>query len=82
MGLKHALSAKMKEGKLVIVDGLTCESHKTQALKKKLDEHDWHSALFIDVGNSTREMDGNFRLAVGNLPRFDILPQIVSRDEE
>jgi large subunit ribosomal protein L4 len=72
MGLKHALSAKMKEGKFFVVEDFKAESLKTKELFQRLEEHNWESALFIDG----EDMNVNFRLAMRNIPGYDMLPQI------
>lgn len=72
LGLKTALSAKAKEGNLVIVDAAKLSSPKTKDLKAKLDACGLNSCLFIDG----QEVDINFALASRNLMGVDVLPTI------
>ena len=72
LGLKHALSEKMAEGKLLVVDSLKLQQSKTSNLMKLLDRFDGKS-YFIISGDS---VDANFSLAVQNLPNIISVPQI------
>ena len=47
MGLRVALSAKLREGKLAIVDNLHAESFKTKELNALLKEKNWDNVLFV-----------------------------------
>ena len=69
LGLKHALSAKAKEGALVILDKATA-SGKTSELAKQVKNLGWKRALIID-GASVNE---NFLQAARNIEGLDILP--------
>jgi large subunit ribosomal protein L4 len=71
LGLKTALSAKLGEGKLVIIDAASAAEPKTKALKTRLDALGWGSVLIIDGPG----IDENFARAARNLPRVDVLPQ-------
>ncbi|WP_010137467.1 50S ribosomal protein L4 [Oceanicola sp. S124] len=69
LGLKHALSAKVKSGSLVIID--TAESEgKTAALAKMVSNLGWKRALIID-GAAVNE---GFARAAANIEGLDILP--------
>jgi large subunit ribosomal protein L4 len=70
LGLKTALSAKAAEGKLVVLDKASADSPKTKPLADKISVFGWDSVLVIDGA----EVDENFKLAVRNLPRVDVLP--------
>lgn len=71
LALRHALSAKAQEGKIVVLDVAKVDSHKTKDLREKLEVLGLdHSALIID-GDA---IDGNFSLAARNLPKIDLLP--------
>ena len=70
LGLKCALSAKAKDGKLLVLDEAKLESPKTKALKGALDKLGLASALVI----TGPEVESNFALALRNLPHFDVLP--------
>ena len=71
LGLKHALSAKAKEGALVILDKATA-SGKTSELAKQVKELGWKRALVIDGA----EVNGEFAQAARNIEGLDILPTI------
>ena len=72
LGLKTALSAKAKEGNLVIVDEAKLASPKTKDLQAKLDVCGLNNCLFIDG----QEFDINFALASRNILGVDVLPTI------
>jgi large subunit ribosomal protein L4 len=71
LGLKHALSAKAKEGALVILDKAVA-SGKTAELAKQVKELGWKRALVIDGA----EVNGEFAQAARNIEGLDILPTI------
>ena len=71
LGLKHALSAKAKEGALVILDKAMA-SGKTAELAKQVKELGWKRALVIDGA----EVNDNFAQAARNIEGLDILPTI------
>lgn len=71
MGMRCALSAKAKDGKLVVVDALTLPEVKTKALLSKMEKMGLTSALF--VGGA--ELDNNFSLSARNIVGIDVLPQ-------
>ncbi|NBB84055.1 MAG: 50S ribosomal protein L4 [Alphaproteobacteria bacterium] len=71
LALKHALSAKARDGSLIVVDQAAAESHKTKPLAAKLKTMGIASALVID-GES---IDEKFALASRNIPLIDLLPQ-------
>ncbi|MEP4195561.1 MAG: 50S ribosomal protein L4 [Aliishimia sp.] len=69
LGLKHALSAKLKAGELVVID--TVESAgKTGVLAKQLKSLGWKRTLIID-GASVNE---DFMQAARNIEGLDVLP--------
>lgn len=71
LALKHALSAKAKGGKIVVLDAAKADSHKTKELRVKLEALGLEqSVLFIDGDG----IDTNFSLAARNLPMIDLLP--------
>ena len=72
LGLKVALSAKAREGKLVVVDNLALDAAKTKGLKANLEKLGVANCLFID-GTA---VDVNFALASRNLYKVDVLPAI------
>ena len=71
LGLKHALSAKAKEGSLVILDKAS-SSGKTAELAKQVKNLGWKRALVIDGA----EVNGDFAQAARNIEGLDILPTI------
>jgi large subunit ribosomal protein L4 len=71
LGLKHALSAKAKEGSLVILDKATA-SGKTGELAKQVKDLGWKRALVIDGA----EVSSEFVQAARNIEGLDILPTI------
>ena len=70
LALKHALSAKMQEGNVVILSEAKLKNPKTADLVKSLDKMSVTSALFLEAV----EFDKNFELASMNIPNVDILP--------
>ena len=70
LALKHALSAKAKDGDLVVIDKASLEDAKTKALKQRFGELGFASALIIDGV----ELDDNFCRAARNIPHVDVLP--------
>ena len=71
LGLKHALSAKAKEGALVILDKATA-SGKTSELAKQVRDLGWKRALV----NDGSEVNDDFAQAARNIEGLDILPTI------
>lgn len=71
LALKTALSAKAAEGKLIVLEAATAESHKTKLLAASLAKLGLSSALIIDGAN----LDENFVKASGNIPLIDVLPE-------
>lgn len=72
LGLRHALSAKLKAGELVIVDSLAMAEAKTALLAKTVKERGWKRVLIIDGA----DVDANFALAARNIEGIDVLPTI------
>ena len=70
LGLKHALSSKAKAGSLIVVDALDLDSPKTAALRATFEKIGVKSALVI----AGPELNGNLKLAAGNIPHVDVLP--------
>ena len=70
LALRHALSAKAKDGSLVVLDDLTTKDSKTAALRGDFGKLGISNALMI--GGS--ELDSNFKLAARNIPNIDVLP--------
>ncbi len=71
LALRVALSSKVANGKLVVIERCQAPTPKTKALALQLTKLNLASALFIDG----QEVDVNFALASRNLPFIDVLPQ-------
>ncbi|SHI56824.1 50S ribosomal protein L4 [Wenxinia saemankumensis] len=69
LGLRHALSAKMKAGEIVVLDAATAEG-KTSALAKQVKDLGWKRALVIDGS----ELNESFARAARNIANIDVLP--------
>ena len=70
LALKHALSAKAKDGGIIVVDKMTLKDGKTKGLAKQFDKLGFANALIIDGA----EIELNFRNAARNIPNIDVLP--------
>ena len=69
LGLKTALSSKVKDGKLVILDGVTDDA-KTKDLAGRFKKLGWNSVLIIDGA----EVNEGFARAARNIMNVDVLP--------
>ena len=72
LGLKMALSSKVKEGSLIVIDSEKMKEAKTSTLAKQLKKMNVASALF--VGAET--VDTNFKKSAANIINVDVLPTI------
>ena len=72
LGLKMALSSKVKDGNLVVIDSEKLASVKTAALAKQLKKLDIKSALFVGAD----ALDENFRKSAANIANIDALPTV------
>src|SRR5438128_3072191 len=70
LALRHALSAKAKDGGIIVLDKVAMTEGKTGALRSHLDKLGLKNALIIDGA----EIDAGFRLAARNIPDIDVLP--------
>jgi large subunit ribosomal protein L4 len=70
LALKHALSAKAKDGGIVVVDKATVEGGKTKALISSFEKLGLKNALIIDGA----AVDAGFAQAARNIPNVDVLP--------
>ena len=70
LALKHALSAKAKDGGIIVLEKATVKNGKTAALQKNFTKLGLTSALIIDGA----ELEANFALAARNIPNIDVLP--------
>jgi large subunit ribosomal protein L4 len=71
LGLKHALSAKVKEGSLVIIDAISSDG-KTGVLAKQIRDLGWKRTLIIDGA----DVNENFARAAANIEGLDVLPSM------
>lgn len=72
LGLKIALSSKLAEQKLIILDRAVLSEPKTSILNGKLKNFETKSILLIDG----KSIDNNFMRAAENIANFDVLPTI------
>ena len=70
LALRHALSAKAKDGGIVVLDAATVQDQKTKALRTRFAKLGLDNALIIDGA----EVDNNFSIAARNIPNIDVLP--------
>jgi large subunit ribosomal protein L4 len=73
LGLRMALSAKARDGQLLVVENLDLDAAKTKALKDRLGG--------LNLGRSALVIDGDalnvgFALASSNLREIDVLPAV------
>lgn len=71
LALKTALSAKVADGKLIVLEKAEAKEPKTREVIGKLDKLGWSSVLLIDGA----ELNENFARAARNIPGIDVLPQ-------
>jgi large subunit ribosomal protein L4 len=71
LALKTALSSKVADGKLIVLDNANIKDGKTSALSKQLGALGWGTVLVID-GAAVNEA---FARAARNIPGIDVLPQ-------
>ncbi len=72
LGLKMALSSKIKEGKIVILDSEAMKAPKTSEMTKVLEKMNVKNVLFV----GGEAVDTNFKKSVANIPHVDVLPTI------
>jgi len=70
LALRHALSAKAKDGSIVVLEAAAVSEPKTKALKERFGKLGLTNALIVDGA----AVDGNFGLAARNIPNVDVLP--------
>jgi large subunit ribosomal protein L4 len=70
LALKHALSAKAKDGGIVVLEKASLTDAKTKELKARFASLGLDNALIIDGA----EVEAGFRLAARNIPNIDVLP--------
>lgn len=70
LALKHALSDKVRDEKLVVLSEASVSEPKTKALAASLAGLGLANALIVDGA----AVEDNFRLAARNIPEIDVLP--------
>ena len=70
LALKHALSAKAKDGGIIVLDKATVQGGKTKQLASQFEKLGLVNALIVDGA----EVEAGFRLAARNIPNIDVLP--------
>jgi large subunit ribosomal protein L4 len=70
LALRHALSAKAKDGGLIVIDNATLEAAKTKTLVGHFSGLGLTSALIIDGA----QVHTGFAAAARNIPNIDVLP--------
>jgi large subunit ribosomal protein L4 len=70
LALKYALSAKAKDGAIIVLDAASVKDGKTAALRKNFASLGLTSALIVD-GTT---IEASFALAARNIPNIDVLP--------
>lgn len=70
LALRHALSAKAKDGGIVVLEAASLTDVKTKQLKERFGKLGVGNALIVDGA----QVDEKFALAARNLPNVDLLP--------
>ena len=70
LALRHALSAKVQAGELIVWENASLADAKTKALRGAFEKGSITNALIIDGAT----LDEKFALAARNLPQIDVLP--------
>lgn len=70
LAMKSVLSAKVKEGKLIILDDAKAKDHKTKPMAVAMAKMGIESAVIV----GGKEIDANFARATANLAKIDVLP--------
>lgn len=70
LGLKSALSDKVANNSLIVVDSLSIESNKTKDVVQILKSFDEQKILFVDVDKSAE----NFLYAINNVMNVNFIP--------
>ncbi|WP_411818053.1 50S ribosomal protein L4 [Hyphococcus sp. DH-69] len=71
LALKHALSAKVADGSLIVIDEAKFADTKTKAVAAAFEKLNIGNALIMDAS-----IDEQFGLAARNLPGIDLLPVV------
>jgi large subunit ribosomal protein L4 len=70
LALRHALSAKFRDGGIIVWDNAQVDPPKTKGLKDQFAKAGLASVLIIDGS----DVQDNFALAARNIPQIDVLP--------
>jgi len=70
LALRHALSAKARDGGIVVWQDTQLADGKTKTLRSSFDKSGLNSVLIIDGA----ELPDNFCMAIRNIPNADVLP--------
>src|SRR5205823_217441 len=70
LALRHALSAKAKDGGLIVVDTVELKDAKTKGLLAQFEKLGFANALIV----AGAEVEANLRQAARNIPNIDVLP--------
>ena len=70
LALKHALSAKLRDGGVIVWDKADLAEGKTAALRASFDKAALNNALIVDGA----KLQPNFAMAARNIPQVDVLP--------
>ena len=70
LALRHALSAKVTSGELIVIDDAALKDAKTAELRKTLEKLGITNGLVV----SGASVDDNFAKAARNIPNVDVLP--------
>jgi len=70
LALRHALSAKAKDGGIIVIDALSIKEAKTKSLTAQFEKLGFANALIIGGA----EIEENFGRAARNIPNIDVLP--------
>lgn len=71
LAMRSALSSKLADGKLAILEEAALSEPKTKDLSAKLDALGWSNVLIV----TGAEVDANLARAAANLAHVDVLPQ-------
>ncbi len=70
LALRHALSAKAKDGGIIILEAATVKDGKTKELRTRFGKLGLENALIIDGA----QVEAGFANAARNIPNIDVLP--------
>jgi large subunit ribosomal protein L4 len=70
LGLRHALSSKVKSSELIVIDKAEIKDAKTKAMKAAFAKLGWSNALIIDGAT----LNEGFARAARSVPNIDVLP--------